>query len=237
MLVNDLDSQRNTLIGLIYSVALHAVLILLYVGWTWITSENDTKVIGSHYKTTFIDIAPPPSVGHDISLPPPVAPPHLFSKPTFGIPIPIANIKSSDYIMPENNMPISRDQNSSPGNIIGTTENAIGTPFDIKVVVPDKPDRNIFVAVDEDPKPVQDIQSLVQYPEQAKRSNLEGKVSYSALIGIDGRVKEVLIDKSDYDVFKQAVIDALMRTQFVPARVDNTPVQVYYNGTISFRLH
>jgi len=126
-----------------------------------------------------------------------------------------------------------------PGSIVGIPESTLTNIIlpPVKVAIPNKPDRTIFIAVDEDPKPIQDIQSLIQYPEQAKRSNLEGKVTYSALIGIDGRVKDVIIDKSDYDVFRQPVIDALMKARFTPARVDQNPVEVYYSGTISFRLH
>ena len=47
----------------------------------------------------------------------------------------------------------------------------------------------------------------MQYPETARHGGLEGKVTFSALIGKDGRVEKVSIDKADYEVFKQAALN------------------------------
>jgi len=236
MLINDLHSQKHTFIGFVYSVALHALLILLYVGWTWVASQSEGTIhVYKHF--CIIDIAPPPSLSHDIPTSASFATQSDILKPKFGIPVPIPDIHAPEQTMPENIVPIFGDPNSNSNNVIGTPEGRVTTPPEIKPIVTDKPDRNTFVAVDEDPRPVQDIQTLVQYPEQAKRSNLEGKVSYSALIGVDGLVKEVLIDKCDYDVFRPPVIDALMKARFTPARVDQMPVAVYYSGTIIFKLN
>ncbi|MFI5264605.1 MAG: energy transducer TonB [Candidatus Kapaibacterium sp.] len=229
------NARKNTLMGFFYSVALHAILILLYVGWTWISSEDKDRISFNGRSIALIDISPPPSTSRDIALPPPTA--MSAAMPKFGIPVSVPDVQAPNQILPENNIP--GDQNSTPGTAIGIPDGT-GTHADVppvKAILANRPDPSIFVSVDEDPKPTQNIQELVQYPDQAKRSNLEGKVSYSALIGIDGSVKAVIIDKSDYEVFKQPVIDALMKTRFTPARIDQNPVEVYYSGTISFKIH
>ena len=94
-----------------------------------------------------------------------------------------------------------------------------------------------FIEVTEEPKPLQNIQSLVVYPEKAKKSGKEGKVTFSALIGTDGKVEKVTIDKSDNKIFDQAVIDAVKNAEFKPALGgDKKPVRIWYTNTITFKI-
>src|SRR5688572_28877902 len=59
------------------------------------------------------------------------------------------------------------------------------------------PSADEFVSVEVEPYPIQDIQSLLEYPEEAKKSGLEGKVILSALIDTNGKVIKVEVDRSD----------------------------------------
>ncbi|MFI5264606.1 MAG: energy transducer TonB [Candidatus Kapaibacterium sp.] len=232
------NAEKNTYMGFIYSVALHALLILIYVGWTWITSEDDSKI--PHFRrkiSSLAELAPPPSTSQDMAAPPPAAPQMDVAKPTFGIPVPVPDIQAPNQTMPTNDIPMpSGDQNTGPAGPGGPPEGTGNAPPPVKEVEKE-PAQDEFVEYTEEPKPTQNIQALVQYPEQAKRSNLEGKVTFSALIGKDGRVEKVTIDKADYDVFRQAVVDAVTKVRFTPARQNQTPVRVWYTQTVSFKLH
>jgi TonB family protein len=94
-----------------------------------------------------------------------------------------------------------------------------------------------FIDISEEPKPLQDIQSIVQYPEIAKKASLEGKVIFNALIGKSGQVEKVIIEQSDNKVFDQAVIDAVYKLRFTPAKQNNVPVKVWYMSTVKFKLN
>ena len=232
------NAEKNTYMGFTYSVALHALLILLYVGWTWITSEDDSKVPRFRRKiSSLAELAPPPSTSQDMAAPPPAAPTMDVAKPTFGIPVPVPDIQAPNQVMPTNDiqMPASGD-NTGPAGPGGPPSDGTGGPPPVAVVEDKAPSQDEFIEVSEEPKPTENIQSKVQYPETAKKANLEGKVTFSALIGKDGRVEKVTIDKADYEVFKQPVIDAVSKVRFTPARNNQTPVRVWYTQTISFKL-
>lgn len=94
-----------------------------------------------------------------------------------------------------------------------------------------------FIAIDAEPVPLVDLQSLVEYPEDARREGLEGQVVLSLLVGRDGRVEAVEIDKSDNKVFDSAARDAMMKARFKPAHQKDEPVRVWYTVPITFKLN
>lgn len=98
------------------------------------------------------------------------------------------------------------------------------------------PDRDEFIDVTQEPKPLQNVQALIKYPEDARKDGLEGKVMYSVLIGKDGRAQKVEIVKSDNVIFNQSVIDAVMKVRFKPALQNDKPVRVWYTQSVSFKL-
>ena len=92
-----------------------------------------------------------------------------------------------------------------------------------------------FIEVTKEPKPLNKV--MVPYPPKAKKAGIQGKVAFSALIGIDGKVEKVHIDHSDHKIFNQAVIDAVRKIEFKPALDgNNKPVRVWYSQTISFKI-
>jgi TonB family protein len=233
------SAEKNTYLGFIYSVGLHALLILIYCGWTWITSEDHGKAPTIHHHHVIIgEIGPPPSTSQDISLPLPSAPRMDVAKPAFGIPVPIPDIQAPSQTMPSNDISIPRNDDGTghQGSDRSQGENNSALPT-VQKTEEVEPVLGDFIPDVEEPKPTQDIQHLTEYPQTAIRSNLEGKVTFSALIGKDGRVEKVTIDKADYEVFKQPVIDAVMKVRFTPARQNQTPVRVWYTQTVNFKLH
>lgn len=235
------NAKKNTYKGFAYSVALHALLILIYVGWTWLNTEDDSKVPRFRRKiSSLAELAPPPSTSQDMAAPPPSAPTMDVSKPTFGIPVPVPDIQAPDQTMPDNTMPTPPSDAppgpAGPGGPPGGDPG--GAPPPPPPPPPGDPEQDAFIPdITQDAKPTQNIQSIVKYPEQARKANLEGKVSFSALIGEDGKVRKVVIDKADYEVFKQPVIDAVMSVRFTPALQNQTPAKVWYSQTVSFKIN
>lgn len=220
------------------SVGMHLLILLLYVGWVWFTAEDEKKIPRLRIKN-LAQLAPPPSVTDNVQEAVPLEPPPPGAeavKPNFGIPIPVPAAVDVADVMPDlNKMEVG---DIGPGVGSGVIDGSGVQDLVIKQpVVEDDPGKDDFVAVEVEPQPVQDIQGLVVYPEIAKRAGLEGKVTISALIGKDGKVEKVEIEKADNDFFAQAAKDAMMKARFTPARQNGEPVKVWFTTNIRFQLN
>lgn len=99
------------------------------------------------------------------------------------------------------------------------------------------PSPNDFIDVDQEPEEMAPLGNLIVYPESARRSGLEGRVMLQALIGKDGSVEKVEVLSSEYDIFKDAAIDAMKREKFTPARQNGNPIKIWITRSINFRLN
>ncbi len=213
------------------SIALHLLVLLLYVGWSWFTSEDDKHI--PHVRIHGIaELAPPPSIDNQDVQPVTPPPPSNVVKPNLGVPVPVPDAVAPQLTLPDMNQPAP--QAAPVGN--GPVTNA---PVELHIDQPVQeadPTPDEFIDVSEEPEPIQPIEKLIQYPEVARRSGLEGKVTVQALIGKDGTVEKVEVLKSDYDLFKDAAIDAMKRAKFTPARQNGTPLKIWITRTINFKL-
>lgn len=223
--------------GFLTSLVMIVVLFLLYYGIGALTKQDEKKIPRVRIKS-LAELAPPPSTQEEVAEPMSVAPAVDVAKPTFGIPVPVPDAVAPQAVMPNlNDLPVSTSIGEGEGSggveLVGSGSApvTISTP-----VAEEEPDPEEFISVDVEPAPIQNLQSLVVYPEVAKRSGLEGKVIISALIDVDGKVLKTRIEKADYDVFKQPTIDALMKARFTPARQNGEPVKLWYTVPISFKL-
>jgi TonB family protein len=130
---------------------------------------------------------------------------------------------------------VAKEEPGSGGVPIDTTTN-----YPVRVEAPtyeEEPSIEGFVSVEREPQPTYGIQSLVEYPEKAKKAGLEGKVIVSALIDVDGSVIKVEVDKSDYPIFEKAAQEAMTKMRFTPALQNGIPVKLWYTLPIVFSLH
>jgi periplasmic protein TonB len=87
-----------------------------------------------------------------------------------------------------------------------------------------------------DEKPVV-LASPITYPTQARQRKIEGRIVVSLLIGTDGTVKRArILESAPPELFDRAVLDALPRWRFEPARYKNKNVQVWVTLPLDFRL-
>ena len=106
----------------------------------------------------------------------------------------------------------------------------------LQSVSEDEPSQDDFIEIDEEPRPLQNIQQLIKYPEEARRAGLEGKVTCSLLIGKDGDIKRIHIDKADNDIFREPVIEALKKVRYSSARKDGKPVAIWLVQSVIFKI-
>ena len=83
--------------------------------------------------------------------------------------------------------------------------------------------------------PIEIARVTPEYPDLARRAGMEGRVLVRALVGIDGRVQEVLIHGSE-SVFDEAAVRAVQQWVFRPAQMNGQPVRVWVSVPITFRL-
>lgn len=79
------------------------------------------------------------------------------------------------------------------------------------------------------------VQGSMRYPEIARSSGIEGKVTVKVLVGPDGSVISVG-GFSGPDVFRSEVSDKVMNLQFTPALQQGSPVKCWVSVPFNFKL-
>ena len=77
--------------------------------------------------------------------------------------------------------------------------------------------------------------TVPDYPEEARRHSVQGKVILEAIIDIEGKVENVRVLKSIPEL-DQAAIDAVKQWKYEPARKDGVPVKVFFTVVVDFSL-
>ena len=113
-----------------------------------------------------------------------------------------------------------------------------GIPTDVSgLKVPKPPEsepRYITPATGIPPQVISRIQP--DYPELAKKANVQGKVILEAVIDPHGTVKSLNVLRADNPLLEQAAINAAMQWAFSPGKINGYPVLAYYTITIIFEL-
>ena len=92
-----------------------------------------------------------------------------------------------------------------------------------------------FVASSTNPKIV--TWAKPEYPEMARRAQIEGTVIVKVLVGPDGAVKQAVVLQSVNPLLNTAAIDAAYRCKFVPGKQRNIPVKAWMALSFNFRLN
>jgi protein TonB len=227
----DLKKNQNKFFSnaLGISIALHLLLMFLYIGWSWFT--NDEKHVPHIRLHSIAELAPPPSLENQQDMQPVTPPPPSnVVKPNLGVPVPVPDAIAPQLTLPNMNEPQPVAVSNGP---------ASNAPVELHIdqpVAEADPSPDDFIDVSDEPHEVQQLEKLIVYPEVARRSGLEGKVVVQALIGKDGSVEKVDVLKADYDLFKDAAVDAMKKAKFTPARQNGTPLKVWITRTINFKL-
>lgn len=76
----------------------------------------------------------------------------------------------------------------------------------------------------------------IVYPPEAKEAGVEGMVLLRLLIGKDGRVDDVSVEKSDSEQLNNAAITAVKGIRFTPGKVDGVAVNTKVMLPVKFKL-
>ena len=81
------------------------------------------------------------------------------------------------------------------------------------------------------------LQMNIQYPANAAKNNVEGRVVLQFVVKKDGQIGEVKIARSvDPELDAEALRVVKSMPNFIPGRQDGKPVAVWYTLPISFKL-
>jgi TonB family protein len=230
--------------ALALSILLHLAVLSAWLGWSWFRIGDNLfspRDLGGP-RVTFCPMLEPGSrpsgpfstATHPSGL---TVPPDKFA-----IPIPVLDHSGIIQSLPEQSTIVSSNNPGDTGHQTGNPyglQNGHGHGSQVQARPDTIPLPEQFIPIDEgyDPRPIQNLQQLVQYPDLARRSGLEGKVLLGLLIGLDGRVEAVDIDKSSgYQVLDNSAADAMRNARFTPALQDGHPVRVWYEAPIEFRM-
>jgi protein TonB len=176
----------------------------------------------------YSDLGPPPSITNT-NIPPPTAVSAPVQKPTVGAPVPVPDAEVS----PEQTIATQTEMSQQVAPIIeGANEGNVSIEQDIKID-DDAPPAD-FVAVEKEPVVVKKVEP--KYPELAMRAGLEGKVWVKIWVDKEGKAKQVVILKSDAEIFNEPAVEAAKQFVFTPAYMNNGPVSVWVSVPFKFKL-
>jgi protein TonB len=113
-------------------------------------------------------------------------------------------------------------------------ENGGGDASNVSIPVDTAPGITDWVYYDEPPAIASQVKPA--YPDLAREAGIDGTVQLRVLVGKDGRVMDVHVDRS-IPLLNEAAVAAARLWVFTPARSNGHPVMVWVAVPIRFTLH
>lgn len=217
--------------GLLISSLIHVALIGMYYGIQYYRSLDDDAPVMRVRIMKYSDLGPPPSITNSMSTP--VVGVASVNRPSIGMPVPVPDAE----INPEQTIATQTELSAFSNNALGEGE---GTSTEERieedvVIENDEPGMNDFVPVEKTPQIV--YAEKPQYPELARRANMEGYAWVKILVDKTGKPKKaVVIKESGGELFNEAAIAAAMKYQFTPAVMNSGAIQVWVAIKFNFQL-
>ena len=223
----DTKGRRRRLSVLPISIAIHAIVLAVFLLSPWIV-EAELPIVGSPLAPYVPTVTPP-------APPPPSAPVAMAPKNT------IAPITAPDEIVDETPEP---PKNPVDGGLVtGPSVNSSSVLSELSapttVVAPPPP------PVDATPKLVKvggvirEPKKLVHvppiYPEFARLSRIEGKVTMEAILDATGRVESLRVLSAE-PLLQEAAVRAVRQWRYTPTTLNGVPVPVLMTITVVFSL-
>jgi len=202
--------------------------LVLFLGWNlWSGSRQAAPVERRVRIVRYADLGVPPSIATPSV--PQVKVSEEVAPPAIGVPQPVPDAMAQTPTiatvgeMSEALKPITMSD-------LGT---GTGDSLVIDLEGEGGPGPNEFVQVDEEP--VRITMTPPVYPEVARSAEVEGTVLVRALVGKDGRVKEVRVVQGN-PMLNAAAIASAKTAVFRPALQQHRPVEVWVVMPITFKL-
>jgi protein TonB len=218
--------QKYLTIGLISSTLIMFSAIGSYYAIVWLTEEDEPVYMVRI--TKYSELGPPPSLQSNQTAPAvTVSGPAV--KPSVGIPVPVPDAEVS----PEQTIASQAELSAqtAPGIESGTGG---GGQVEQDLRIEDDGPPPDFVPYEKEPTVVRKIDP--KYPDIALRAGLEGNVFVKVWVDKEGKVRKVVVLKTDAEIFNDAATEAAKQWVFTPAVMQKGPVSVWVSIPFRFRL-
>ena len=212
--------QKYWTIALGIAVAIHLTIFGIYYLIEILGQEE--APVGMVRVMKYSDLGPPPSIA-SANTPPPISVSAPVAKPTVGAPVPVPDAEVS----PEQTIATQTEMSE----IAPITEGIGGE--NVEIMIDEGPPAD-FVPVEKEPVPIKKVEP--KYPELAMRAGLEGRVWVKIWVDKEGKAKQVVVLKSDAEIFNEAAVEAAKQFVFTPAYMNNGPVSVWVSVPFKFKL-
>lgn len=237
--------QKNTLKAFIATFAAISLLaIFFFIQFLFQPVDINPKIYPL-VRIEQIDITP--QTAQQNEAPPPPPPPAnvvVQGGPAAraGTPVPVPDAEITPDMQDFADLDVM-DRASAEGglgeDLGGFSENIEFSDVDVDVTVrEEEPDPDAFQVFDQDVDPDMSLlNSLVTYPDLARRAGIEGSVYVRVLIDKDGSVKRTEIIKSDNQLFEQPSLNAIREAApYTIATQGGRPVQYWITIPLRFQL-
>ncbi len=207
---------KNYVIGVAGAIIIHLLAVVVYL--ISFPQEEEIKSTEKLQIITYVDLGPPPSI---IPNEPQAA---ATAKPTFG------NLKAAKKGEATTEFEVPK---GSPE--VGNVKVEAPKPVEKK---PEPVDETYYVAVDMMPEPfggIEKMQQNVNYPEQARREGIVGKVLVKAFINENGEVTRAEIVKGLGFGCDEEALWVVKSTRFRPGKKNSKTLKVQITIPVSFR--
>jgi len=218
--------QRYWITGFGIAVAVHFLILGTYYAIQVLGHEEPPMAMVRVLK--YSDLGPPPSLTN-VNQPPPVSVTAPQVKPTVGAPVPVPDAEVS----PEQTLATQQEMSQQVAPVGEGLGEGGGFEIEQDIVIDDGPPAD-FVPVEKQPAVVKRVEP--KYPDLAIRAGLEGTVFVKIWVDKEGKVRDVVILKSDAEIFNEPAVSAAKQFLFTPAYMNNGPVAVWVSFPFRFKL-
>ncbi len=221
--------------ALVIATCIHMGLIGIYWGSLYLSKEE--APVRTVRILKYSELGPPPSItGLSEAVAPSVSVANPASRPQIGIPVPVPDAEVSPEQTFLTQQELSKiTESAAPGIGVGDAGLRIEEDVNVKVenIEEEAPPAD-YVPMEKAPVPVKQVKP--EYPDIARKAGMEGKVWVKIWVTKEGKIKQVVIIKSDSEIFNQAAINAAKQFVFTPALSAAGPVAVWVTFPFIFSL-
>ena len=219
-------AQKYMLIGLITGILICFSGVGTYHLAVWL--NEDEEPVHMVRITKYTDLGPPPSLTNQAATA--VSASAAAARPSIGVPVPVPDAEVS----PEQTIASQTElsQQTAPAIDQNTSSGATQIEQDLKIDDDTAPPD--FVPYEKEPTVVKKVEP--KYPDLALRAGLEGNVFVKVWVDKEGKVRKVVLLKSDAPIFEEAATTAAKQWIFTPAVMQKGPVSVWVSIPFRFRL-
>ncbi len=223
----DVKGRRRRLSVLPLSIAIHAIVLTAFLFSPWIV-DAELPIVGSPLQAYVPTVTPP--------APPPPSPPAAMAPKNTSVPISAPDKIADETPEPPKGAPVDGGLTTGPGvDSSGSVLVGLSVPTPVALPPPPIPTPKYVKIGSGIREPKKLVHVAPVYPEIARISRVEGKVTMEAILDATGKVESVRV-LSAQPLLEDAAVRAVRQWRYTPTELNGVPVPVLMTITVVFTL-